>query len=387
MPTTYEAWVARSDGVRLACLDDFDSIDYVLGANTDTELEIILRGDYPQTFLAIDNRIEVWRFIDNLPGYLDGEKVWLIRYVEERWRGAEHVLTLAAVSSTEILATREILYDAESAYAAKTDNADDMMKAIVREAFTSSALVADRDGYSASDSTPNISAYLTVQADLAQGVSTTMGFSRKNVLETLQEIARKSAEDGTAIYFDIVAIPSVNAAGLAGTTLEFRTYKTLRGIDHTFPSGLAPLTLSMEFGNLDDVTLARDHRGEVTFVSAAGTGLNADRQITFDSDTTRMGISPFNRRERVIQAFSAQEDSNARQAIATAELRAGRPLRIFAARLVETEQTRYGVHWRWGDKVTAIVGTQQFDCKIDVVRVSVADGVENIQADLRIEDS
>ena len=67
-------------------------------------------------------------------------------------------------------------------------------------------------------------------------------------------------------------------------------------------------------------------------------------------------------------------------------VRAGRPKRVFEATVLDVPGTQYGVHWNFGDKVTAEYAGEVFDVSIDAVSVSVRDGEERITARLRAED-
>ena len=49
----------------------------------------------------------------------------------------------------------------------------------------------------------------------------------------------------------------------------------------------------------------------------------------------------------------------------------GRPRLRFAAKIVESAGTRYGIHWRWGDRVTALYAGETYDAMIRAIVVSV----------------
>ncbi len=70
---------------------------------------------------------------------------------------------------------------------------------------------------------------------------------------------------------------------------------------------------------------------------------------------------------------------------ANAAVRNGRPRTIFRGKLLDTQDTRYGVHWAWGDFVTAQYQGYQIDCRVDAVTVTVkpGDSYETVEALLR----
>jgi hypothetical protein len=74
------------------------------------------------------------------------------------------------------------------------------------------------------------------------------------------------------------------------------------------------------------------------------------------------------------------------QAEANAELRAGRPRRLFSATLLQTPGAAYGIHYGLGDIVSANYIATQFNCRLDSIHITVADGRETIQAALRADE-
>jgi hypothetical protein len=48
---------------------------------------------------------------------------------------------------------------------------------------------------------------------------------------------------------------------------------------------------------------------------------------------------------------------------------------------------RYGQHWRWGDRVTAVIAGEPVACHIEEVQVTVTEEGEEVRAWLRVEGS
>src|SRR5262249_31379974 len=113
----------------------------------------------------LDYRIGFFRRLDNGPEVLDTTTVYFVRNVVRRRKGLLRSLTIGGPSALQILKRRIVNASAGSSGAQKTDQLDDMMRAIVREQFGSGAGTG-RD----------ISAYLTVEADLSLGTSSTRAF-------------------------------------------------------------------------------------------------------------------------------------------------------------------------------------------------------------------
>lgn len=362
MAAVYEIWLQDALGNTLDVIDDWFSLSYTRAVNDIGGLELQLDGDYPLYNVKVDGRILVYR-----DGRLEIDAPWLIRKWEKRLdENGVKTLTLYGVSANEIL-TRRVILANDSGEESIGDYPDNMMKAIVRAQFFDPD-TAYRD----------ISAYLSVEADASLGISASKKFQYANVFDTLQEITQSSISDGSAIYFDVVSTTS--------SGLEFRTYPTLRGINHTFPGGINPVTLSPDYGNLSNVTLSFDRSQEITQAVVAGQGASDSRFQIIRTASTRATESPLNLRE----SFSPANNTNDSDKVTTeaqAALRAGRPVRTLEGQLVNVPGTcEYRVHWSLGDAVTATLDGDSFDCTIDAVSVSVRAGKEEITGTLRVEE-
>ena len=343
------------------------SLKYARIVNNVGSLSLVLPGDFNTQMIRIpDGRIEVWRKLPGGREYLDTETTWLIKAVEYD-RDAKGKVTIALEADTPLCVFREpgrfVNYTAGSAQASQTSALDDMIKTIASQNAGSSATAA-RD----------LSAYLSIAPNLTSAPSGSKAFAWRDCLKVMQEIAASSTQVGTYLAFDIVA-PTPD-------TLEFRTYIGQRGVDHTFPNGNNPVIIGPEFGNMGECSLRYDYRNEITYALAAGQGQGADRLTATSQDTVRQGVSPFGLREQFVDATSYTSTTGL-SAEADTVVRAGRPRTIFKGKLLDTPDTRYGVHWAWGDFVTVQAFGQSFDCRIDAVTVTVARGQETIDAILR----
>ncbi|MEI7987744.1 MAG: hypothetical protein WCI88_01795 [Chloroflexota bacterium] len=360
--TTTSVWVLSAQGVRMAFLDPIRWMSYALPLNDFGILSIEIPSS-TFTNWKRDLRLVITRSAFGTQS-IEGETVWLVRrIVKKLLTSGEQVTQITAYSAAELLRRRIVAYAAGSSKADKTDKADDMLKAIVRENMGNLATIVGRDWTS----------YMTVQANTAAGASVTKQFSRRVVLDVLQEIAQDTAQQGNPIYFDVIA-PSE-------TTLEFRTYATLRGMDHSFPHGIQPIVFSPKFGNLTDIRLSTDWADEITYVYALGQGVEDNRIVKVAGDSTRISASPFGRIERVRDARNLSNEDSV-QSEADTYLETGKPKRTLSGIIMDTSSARYGLHWRLGDKVTAEFDNEQFDCIINQIQVRIEDGTETIEARL-----
>lgn len=368
----YHIYACDPFGTRLADLSRFHRLSYARVVNGWSTATIQLPTDLNTQLLRIpDGRIEIWRNVGGRE-YLDGECTWLLK-------AAHYARDAAGLVTFEVEADHPLsLLDepgrfvnayAGTSGAEKSGAADDLLKEIVTECTA------------ADSSARNISAYLSVAPDLSLGPDVEMAFAWRNVLSVLRDIADAAAQAGTYVAFDIVA-PTPN-------TFEFRTYVGQRGVDHRSPGGQSPVILSPAFGNLTETDLLIDYRGEVTSANAGGQGEETARVIINARDNARIGASPFGWREVFVDATNTRNTTTL-AAVAAAQVRAGRPRVVFAGKIVQTSDTLYGVHWGFGDYVTAEDFGYAFDCRIDAVSVNVeqaGDGaqVETVEAWLRAE--
>lgn len=355
-------------GNLLAIIPDFFSLDYSRAVNNVGRLEISLPMDY---FSLIQPYflLEVWR---NAGGgassmYLDMEALWFIVSYQIMLAGnGELYVQVTAQDANMVLSDRYVAYYASSAQTSKTGITGDLMKEVVTENIASTA-----SDYNSSTTRGLAASLYTVQANLADGASISMSFAWRNVLSVLQDMANASATAGTYIAFDTVS----DGFG----KLEFRTYANQRGIDHRTNN---PLIIDPYAGNLAETSLTFDYTNEKTFIYAAGQGENATRTVRVSSDSTRLAVSPFARREKFEDSRQSTDATQVQDA-ADAALRANRGITTFDSKIIETPSNQYGIGYRFGDIIPCQIQAQLIDCRLDKVHVSVANGTETI--DVRLQ--
>lgn len=350
-------------GERRETLEGVTSINYAraLGYPGSMTLELPVDAYDPQIF-EIDSRIEFWRDIGEGRRILDTDAPFFIRR-RRRKRSAdgEVTLTISGPSAVELCNRRIVNYNAGSAQASKNAPADNMMKAIMRENFGTSA-----------SATRQVSAeYLAIGGDFSLGPTVRAKFSRRNVLEVLRDLMFGSFSTGTPTFFDVVRYDQ--------RALLFRTYVGQRGADHGRSSS-EPVVFSAEAGNLTEDEFDENYEEEVTFATAGGSGQEADRVTASYNETTRSGRSPFGRREAWVDARDDADPTSLNQD-ATAAVNEGRPRLTVAGSLQSTEGTRYGKHWGFGDRVVAEIFGFELEVWVSAVAVSITEGgEENVTA-------
>ncbi|NOK59117.1 MAG: hypothetical protein GFH27_549283n423 [Chloroflexi bacterium AL-W] len=356
--------ITTPNGHLLAELDTFESLSYTRVVNAVTTLDMVIGGHaLPWSYLRPDNRIEVWYSTDGINFYLDTDTTWIIRYPRKRisGRGARSY-DVQAYCATTLIDGPIVAYAADSEYADKYGPLDDMMKHIIRENL----------GSLTTDSTREI-ANLIIEADQGNAPTDRKAFAWRNVLNTLQEIAQTSEQQGTPLFFDVV---------YEDKSFVFRTYTERRGLDHRWPGGVSPVQIGPEFGNLVDIEIGIDARNERNAVYCGGRGEEDSRNIVTLVDSDAVNSSTYARREQFVDARMYKPGVDITPE-ARAALEAGRRRTTFRGKLLDTENSRYGLHWRWGDELTATVDDDVIDCRADAVSVQIQNGRRTVETWLK----
>lgn len=371
--TLYYLIVNSPTGDRIAVIQDYASIECARVVNGVGVLTFIVAAQsYPLSTFAVDGIVELWRMSRGARERLEFSQLWFIRERYKiisgnvkQWRIVCYDLNYL-LGNPSADAGRIVAYDSTyatanpsvtNAKADKTGAADDILKQVARENMASSVVDTTRD---------LTQFFFTVEANKSAAATITVQMARRNLLKLFQELCNASVTDGVYLAWDIVCtVPPSTGGALA---FELRTYTLQRGIDHRVTSN-NPLLIGPDFGNLDDIELGFVNTDEVNFVYAAGKGEQAIRLNTTASDTARINMSPYNRREQFVDASNTDGPTSLQDA-ADAALRAGRPFVTLSGRFIDTDQARYGVHWEWGDYVTAQVDGFNFDCRLDKISIS-----------------
>ena len=304
----------------------------------------------------IDKRLVIERAGANVPT-MRTEGVFMVRYPDFK----RNMLTVAAFSGEELVDRRIVAYNAGTAYTDKTDYADDMMKAVIRENLGTLATVTTR---AISD--------LTVDADLSLGPSLTRAFCRQNVLQVLQGIQENSRAAGSEVFWRMH--PN-------GNGWRFATYLNRLGSDRR----TLGMVLSEANENFIVSSVGFDASEEVTYMYAGGQGTEEQRYIGTATDTARVGLTPYNLREAFYSAAMEKTQAGVDDA-AEQELSKRRARRVFAGTVQERNNFRYGIEWDFGDTLRAEHMGMTYDVMVRKVLIDITDRGESITANVEVEE-
>jgi hypothetical protein len=359
MPT--QLYLRDPFGSLQTIISNFSRLEYGRAENKVGFLTLDLDPNANPALLSlfrVDAILEPWRQVGANAPYLDGESVFFLRKKGRAIDGqGREVIRLTAYDANYLLDGHNAAYSAGAAQVTKASVAlDNMMKAAVRENL----------GALATDTTRDLSARLTVQADLTLAPTSNKDFSRRQILTTLQEMANDSLQKGTYLAFDVVYVsPGV---------LEFRTYTGQRGVNHGRTSGNQVL-ISRERKNFELPELIEDHTEEYNYIYAGGQGVGSDRVICTATNAAAVGLSPWNRREKFIDARNTATTASV-QAEADAGLQANRARKTLTGEIIDTAGCLDGVHYRWGDVVYAEAWGDGFDAHLNALHVTIENGRE-----------
>lgn len=347
-------WLDRydqRDGNRIDIIENFVSLRFVRSENSIGSLEVVLPlKNYNPNDWWKNQIIEVWKSTPQ-GNALQGETAYFLRDWDLDWSNeGELLVKLYAFDANWLLSTRIVAYAAGSPQADKTGKADDIMKAIVRENFGS---LADTERQLAS---------LSVAPDYSQLPEISKAFSRRIIINLLQDLCDMVKEQGVYSAFDIIRMQPCN--------FEFRTYRDYRGIDHSRDSG-SPRFVGEKYGNLAKPKLEYKSSDEATFIYAGGQGEEEDRIVKTARDDIRIGNGyPYNLIEKWVDARQLETEASV-QAEADAELAANRPRQFLSGNLIDMSSMRYGIDFGFGDIVTAEAFGQTMDLHVSTVDISV----------------
>lgn len=416
MASLYEFWLLDDTGRRLMLLNDFTFFSYSRSVRGYGTFEIGLPykpfSERISPNFKVDWRVDVWRS----PGIgypMRREQTYLLRMYRIYTRNdGVQIITFYGRDPKDLLNRRYIIQAAGTQWARKTDLADDMMKAIVREQMLFGNAL-DPDGVLDTTRAFPTGEFL-VQGDLGLGPSISQNFSDRNVLDTLKDIQNATAQlalDEVSgyqkIYFDVVPIeiaglvkemqaaavptgPLFKEAGL--TTLaqissirnaelgfRFETYAGLRGIDRT-----ANQVFSQENNNLQYPYYSKSHLEEMNTIIVKGFGRGDSREYDIIADADRVNLSRWARYEGFVDA-SSEPDQTKLANEGEAMLYKRRPDDELSVTFLnipggpDSPRSLYGIDWDMGDLLPVEYAGKRFNVECEIVHVALSEeGKENI---------
>lgn len=340
-------------GVPMPKQPNYFTGSYVRAENAVGALTLELPGDIPIDYFKWHGRIEIWRSINGLPEVLAEDTVWLINKISRIIKGKERFWKIEAGCLNSLLNTRIVDYNAGNSYTLKLGAADDIGKAVVRENL----------GSLATDTTRDLSTYLTIDGDLTAAPVIRRAFENQRIIEVLSEFAAASLQYGTYLVFDITA-------STPPTGFVLKTYTGYRGSDHRFPSGVAgPLLIGPDFGNFSEAEILYDYADVYTRAIISGTNVDQTFAKARQDNTTLQGQSPFGLIENQRSTNNQVADATLLTDEAKSFLDQGRAKIQASGKLVQTPNFIYGIHWGWGDFITVQIEGINYDAHASRVQV------------------
>lgn len=372
--TTVEIYMCDPTGVRIELLDYATQYEYALLANEPGPFLIKMPAEFDRNKIRLDNIIEIWR--GHGPGTLKLDYCGFLRGWRYYSEAGIDCTDLYGLSTMELLNRRIVYAAAGDAEAAMTDQADDLIKAVVIDQLGSDA-AAGRD-------LTSVGGGFTVQGNVSDGAAIEANFSYRNVLELCQEAAAASLQSGTPLYFDIVPLVSSSVTG--ALAFQFRTYTEQRGDNRAWDSG-NPLFVGEDWGNLEAGSVDFDATGEYNWCLALGDGEGADRDTAYASYADRVDASIWNLREGTADGRGFVTSIWTSLSYCAGLFLEDHRLKYkFGGDIVETPYFRYGRDWHFGDRVAAVYRDIQVDATIDRVIIRSDDlGQETITASLKVD--
>ena len=350
----YQLRLKDTDGALQAIFDQFSTLTYTKILNGVGTLTFLMDGeDTRKSLFTVDSRVEVWRR-DPLAfsWYLDYEGFVrsVRRYINEE---GMKLFEVTCLHPNSLLSRRVILPTAGSEFNSQSGPADTVLTNIV---------LANAGSMAASQrQIPEF----TVTTATGSATNYTSEFRYENLYDSCIDIITSIREAGSSTACDF----SVESSGIAG--FNFRTYYPYYGNDKTTGTASA-VVFSLERSNMNVPGYLDNHAEEVTSIFVLGSGEGANRNVYNIVSESASSVSVYNRIESQVDAQEA-EDAAAITAVSNLALQENRRIRQLSFVPVETESTRYGLHWVLGDLVTARFDDQEFTCRAEAISVEVTE--------------
>jgi hypothetical protein len=354
------------------------SVKWSRKANAVGDAKIVVPETLPISSFPRNTRILIWREKDGNQ-HLAGQTMWIVRKIRQDLENG--FVEFHAKDANILIENRLVAYTTGGTYGEKTQEiydeaagyapspmpvSDDMIKEFVSQNMGADALDSDRDLETAG--------LLVIEDNLGLGTYVQKAASFQNLLSTIQDVANQGKDGGTPVYFDMV--PNTVTG-----TFVFRTWVDFRGRNRGASSD-NPLVFSQELGNISKVELEFDYTTEYNILYLIGEGSDGGEVVEEYENAASVRADPFSRREWTYKEPLLDNDHGEMDAIGPGLL-AGQVATVnLKARAIDTPLSRYGVDFEWGDIVTARAGSYEFDCFVEAVAASYANGEEKLDMKL-----
>ena len=370
----YELWLTDDSGRRIILLEDiaFASISRTMYGYGTVHVGLPFKSFSVSPAFLPDRRIDFWR--KSAPGYsMRREGSYFIRKwnVYTREEDSVEIIEFYGRSPIDIL-RRQCVTSTTAANYSKTDQIDDMMKAIVTDNFITTPQTVPVGEF-------------TVDGNEALGPSISHSFFGQNVLDILKDLRdisismNRTLSTDKRIFFDVVEGPPLAGGGFG---YIFRTYASLRGVDRTKAT-----IFSVENGNIERPSYYEDHLDSATLASilnlstpaSNGSATNPDRYLSRWNDIKIV--------EQTSETTVALNNSQANRSLQEAS--ADKSLNVtFVDSPGSDRQPRslYGIDWDLGDLLPVRFAKKDFNVEVAIVYITINDrGEENIIGMSRVQ--
>jgi hypothetical protein len=370
----YKVRLFSPDGALVAIFDDWRSLQFQNKVSDVGFFVFTIDGNDDRVALfEKDGQIEVWRWISCvLDPYIEFEG-HLENFETTLFENGNLQFTSVGSHYNGLLKRRVIAYTEDTVFSKKSDPAETAMKEYVSENCTSGADASREEGTQADAEIPG----LTIEVDAGRGPTWNGERSGKPVLDTLRDIVVFAEEQADPVDFAVVG---TRAANTGPDSYEFRFYTPQLGADRRAVgidpatgrnvAGNAPHIFSPARENVETMRYAIKHRSSSSALYVWGAGRGANRAFGYAEDVTQVGVS----RREVVRGGSSQTTDDERDDLAQEWLQNMTAAETFVFEPQDTSASMYGVHYHYGDRVTARLGDIERHKKITAVTVTVSSG-------------
>jgi len=369
----------------LALFDAFSQLKLTHLVNNIGTCEIVFDGDDARyNLFELNGIVEVLRKLPGheplaVPAALRRGNGWYAEWsglhtdLEQNvYQNGRQQFTSRCVSGLDLVQRREVLWKAtEGASESKklSTPAQTAMHEFVEQNCGAGALV------SAGRLVDGAITGFHVAATQGLGVNWSGSRAYTNVLEVVQDIG-----DYAGIDFDVTHAGNGEwlFESYADQLGEDRTTNGL-GPDGKNAAGNAPVIFAVELGNVEQVTRTVLNGGTANVVAALGKDQYEDREVAVRSRSADIDARRLNQRE-VSRNCNTQDDDGSLETSAYEWLASKQAADDFSFTPLVAASTLYGVHYWWGDRVTArAFGTEQ-DKRLVGVTINVGEKGESMQS-------
>lgn len=365
---SYSVTIQNAYGQNLKSVSNIISLQAARAANQIGSGSIVLPDEYSPDYWGRDMRFKIYRRAGSGPRYLLGNTVWLGRRFKKSVSGK--FWTISLKDSLDLVNRHVVAYTSETTYADKTieegnqDEADNLMKAFLRENY----------GTLAVDTLRNLSVYFSIEENKSLGQIVEKSASFQETFSVLTSLSNDSAERGTKLFFDM----NLDAQD----KLIFRVFKDKLGADRL--TGSQAARFGAQFNNLTDIELEWNYEDEFTVVYVGGMGQGAAQLVEEEKDNPRILKSPFGRRESYL-TFTDIDVDTVLESEGKSFLWKHTPRIILNAKAIDTPSLQFGRNYFYGDRVLAVVDGMEFTCHVDAFSVGFEKEKEELDVKLRGE--